>query len=448
MRIVSQAPAQTRRPHTQSAPRGRAPASSEPSIVSPSEPTQFGHDFAQIPIQRRTPPRVQLQEFVDPNERLGPQFSCNAYQMMDAIGTTTASCCAEGPLEEFRRLNREAVENVDRAIDRIAGGRRMDGVIATHFGAGQISQRPELVRRLRAVRQTLVTFEGANKTYGCRGVDSECDIRVAAYANADGVVFCGVGPNRPYFTQDWVTLLHEMFHVTYPNTLPRYESATPAQQSGGEFETYYDEHGSSQDPRNTRYAATAYSLVNADSYAELVRVIGASNWSEEPASAAAFVPMLGASVGSLLTSPEPVLALRLTHTPYGHGFLWITAGATGLWTPGHGELPTSDPAARQTRAYVGGNLGLRAIAGSGSVAGVFDLSAGVGARFTRGGDVDLGVHARAAAGLRFGSPSLGGSVGVDLQRVFDFATRTRLDEGWILGGFLNLHFGGHSGHTR
>lgn len=409
----------------------------------------LAHELAHVVQQRTAGPRVQRQTFEDPSEAFGPQFTCNAAQMIDAVGDTSVSCCTEGPLQTIRGMARTAQQNLDRAITRIASGRRMDAAIARHFGAAQVGRRSTILENLRQVRTTLVGFEANGKVYGCRGADSACDAETEAAANGDGMYFCNVGPNPPYVTQPWTTLLHEMFHVAFPGSLPSFSEATPAQQAAGEFETYFSEHGQeSSDPRLSRYATTAYSLRTADSYAQLVAVIGAESWAEEPAPAGAYFPMATVSAGALLPSGELTFAARVTHTPYGLGFLFVTAGATGIWTPGRTPVLSSDPHARDTAGYVGADLGLRAIAGGGTVTGVFDLSGGVGARFTRGTGADAAAHARISAGLRIGTASAGVSLGADLQRVFDFATTTRADEGWILGGFVSGHWGGHSGQTR
>src|SRR5262249_39702099 len=108
--------------------------------------------------------------------------------------------------------------------------RRMDGVIATHFGAAQVDHRREILDRLRQVRAMLVNFEARGKSYACRGLDSMCDMTTHAWGGEDGILFCGVGSEPPYLSSPWRVLLHEMFHVTFPNSLPIYDKATETQR--------------------------------------------------------------------------------------------------------------------------------------------------------------------------------------------------------------------------
>jgi hypothetical protein len=151
--------------------------------------------------------------------------------------------------------------------------------------------------------------------------------------------------------------------------------------------------------------------------------------------------------GATLPSGEFTVAARLASTPFGQGLHFITPGAIGIWTPSRGAVPLTDPAEGETTGYLGGELGIRGAFGS-TVAAVFDFAGGGGARWTRGGDVEGAMHLRTSAGVRFGTPSIGGSVSADLTRMFVFGRDNRIDDGWILGGSLGLHFGGHSGAGR
>jgi hypothetical protein len=420
-----------------------------PSASSMEGKRLLAHELAHVVQQSAGKSMIQRQEQGHSSEPAGPQFTCTSEELINVSGDTTESCCSDLPLRTARAQAVIAQQYLDRTIARMAAGQRMDGVLATHFGAAQVSHRSQVLDSLRLVRTTLATFEASGKKYGCRGSDTACpDQDTKALGNHDGILFCGVVAQPPYILTDWPVLLHEMCHVAFPINLPRYGSATPQQQTVGEFETYYDRTGEETDPRWTRYATSASSLINADSYARFVVVVGAESWTAEPAPPTAGLPMPSASTGAVVGSGDIALAARLTETIYGRGLFFVTAGASGLWMPGRGVLPSTDPAASQTRAYVGGNLGLRTIVGSGAFSGIFDLEAGLGARFQRGGGTDVGVLGRVAAGLRLGSASSGVSIGVDLQHVFDFAGATHLDDGWIVGGFLGAHWGGHSGQTR
>jgi hypothetical protein len=116
--------------------------------------------------------------------------------------------------------------------------------------------------------------------------------------------------------------------------------------------------------------------------------------------------------------------------------------------PGLGTVDGADPDVEQPRAYVGGEVGLRWVTGSGPVAGVFDLGAGVGSVFRRNETASVGSLVRGSAGLRVGTESAGGSINLDLMRMFDFALSEQRADGWIIGLSLQGHWGGHSGAPR
>ena len=80
--------------------------------------------------------------------------------------------------------------------------------------------------------------------------------------------------------------------------------------------------------------------------------------------------------------------------------------------------------------------------------GIFDLTVGGGARFTRDTSVEPALGFRASAGLRFGSPGFGGSVSADVLRILELLRTAKGDQDWIFGGGLRLHWGGDSSAPR
>ena len=173
----------------------------------------------------------------------------------------------------------------------------------------------------------------------------------------------------------------------------------------------------------------------------------ASDWIDSRP-AGRFAPTLALGGGIGLPDLAPTIIARVAFTPLGRGLHFITPGAVGFWSPTLGTVTPPDPDATQARGYVGGELGARVVTGAGPVAGVFDLAAGAGAAFTRGGSVDPAAMVRGSAGVRLGGPSFGVSVNADLMRIFDFALTQQRTDGWILGVSAGLHWGGDSGSPR
>jgi hypothetical protein len=411
----------------------------------------LAHELTHVVQQSRTSTYASalpmLQRDLDDNEP-GQGFRCGLLEMSLDDFDESKSCCDENTLNQLNRMREQASEALRIAIQRISSGAAIDGLLRLHFGASGPSQRSII---LSNIRQTLAAAESFrnNHTFLCRPLSDRfgCTGWELARAGPNTDITACMETGSPRF--DWETILHEFFHVSGVAVLPTLgENATPAQEARGEFETYYDPQGESENPKFQRYPS-AEPLRNADSYAQLVAALNASDWSEE-GTATRFIPSVGLGAGIAFGGDgvEPVVAARFAFTPLGPGVHFITPGIVGLWMPRLGTVDADDPNTAQPRGYVGGELGLRAITGASSVAGVFDLGAGVGSVFRRDEAVDVGALVRASAGIRFGAPDLGVSVNTDLMRIFDFALEEQRTDGWIVGLSVQGHWGGHSGAPR
>jgi hypothetical protein len=359
------------------------------------------------------------------------------------------SCCAENILESLDGMLQQSIDAMRVAIGRMSSGAAIDGLLRLHFGESGPDQREAILSKIRNTLTVAENFR-ENHTFLCRPLSSEfgCTGVELARAGEDTDITVCMGTGSPMF--DWETILHELFHVSGEALLPTYgENATPQQVGRGEFETYYHPQGSeSDDPRFQRYPSEE-PLRNADSYAHLIASLSDSSWVAE-GNAARFAPGLNLGAGLMFGGgdADAVVAARLAFTPLGRGLHFITPGAVGLWMPGLGTVDAADPDVEQPRAYVGGEVGLRWVTGSGPVAGVFDLGAGVGSVFRRNETASVGSLVRGSAGLRVGTESAGGSINLDLMRMFDFALSEQRADGWIIGLSLQGHWGGHSGAPR
>lgn len=443
-------------------PTGRAVLARTPRDVParPRAPRSNAGVEAVNPVWSRiaqspsAPQRTGRISRVPENDEPTTGFTCTLMEMAADEFDETRSCCAENILERLRRMHGQALEALRLAVSRMASGAAMDGLLTRHFGPSGPSRRATVLANLRT---TLTTAEGflRSHTFQCRPLADRfgCTGTENARAGTDTDITVCMGGGEPTF--EWPTILHELFHVSGVADLPVFqESTTPAQEAAGEFETYCAERGADrrcetdvEDPRFARYPSSA-PLRNADSYRMLVTTIGDVAWTAEAEPGARWVPTFGLGVGATLPTGDVTLAARVAWTPLGRGLHFITPGAVGLWMPGLGVVDRASPDADQPRAYAGGELGLRWVTGAGPVAGVFDLGAGAGAIFRRDETVDAGALVRASAGIRFGGPGFGGRVSADLSRLFDFALQNQREDGWILGGFLGLHWGGRSGAPR
>lgn len=376
-------------------------------------------------------------------------FTCGLLEMSLDSFDDSRSCCAENILQSLDGMLQQSIDAIRVAIERMSSGAAIDGLLRQHFGDSGPAQRDAILNKIRNTLTVAENFRD-NHTFLCRPLSSEfgCTGEELARAGEDSDITVCMGAGSPMF--DWETILHELFHASGEAMLPTFgENATPQQVERGEFETYFHPQGTeSDDPRFQRYPS-AEPLRNADSYAHLISSLSASDWAPE-GNAARFIPALSLGAGVMLGggNVEPVAAARLAFTPLGRGLHFITPGAVGLWMPGLGTVDATDPDAEQPRAYVGGEIGLRAVTGSGPVAGVFDLGAGIGSVFRRSETASVGSLVRGSAGLRFGTESAGASINLDLMRMFDFALQQQRPDGWIIGLSLQGHWGGHSGAPR
>ena len=376
----------------------------------------------------------------------GVGFTCGLLEM-SRDDFDERSCCAEDVMTQLRRMLVQAQEAMGTALERLGSGVAVDTLLRTHFGASGPAQRSAIAGNIRTTLSVAQNFL-QHHTFRCRPLGDRwgCTGSENARAGTDTDITVCMGGGA--ITFDWTTILHELFHASGVADLPvQGETATAAQEQTGEFETYYSPSGaSSDDPRFHRYPSAA-PLRNADSYRQLVAAISVPDFSGE-AVPTRFAPTLAVGAGVMAPDGQPAIMARVAFTPLGRGLHFITPGAVGVWLPTLGVVGPADPDATQPRGYVGGELGARVVTGSGTVTGVFDLAAGAGAVFTRGGPVDVGALVRGSAGIRIGGPEFGVSVNADLARIFDFALSQQRTDGWIVGLSAGLHWGGHSGAPR
>jgi hypothetical protein len=419
----------------------------QPAAGSREGTQLLAHELTHVVQQSGAAPAVQRQIHHGTEEdEPGVGFTCSLLEM-SRDDFDERSCCADNILQQLRRMLGQAREALTTASGRIDSGASVDSLLRQHFGPSGPSQRSTIAANIRSTLAVANTFldhhtfrcRPLGDRWGCTGSEN-----ARAGTNTDITVCMGGGA----ITFDWTTILHELFHMSGVADLPVLgESTTHAQEVAGEFETYYSPSGAeSEDARWRRYPSSA-PLRNADSYRQFVASISAPGFADEPVPAR-FVPTLTVGAGVMAPGLQPAIVARLAFTPLGRGLHFITPGAVGVWMPTLGAVRATDPDATQPQGYAGGEVGARLVTGSGPVAGVFDLAAGAGAVWTRGGSVDPGAMVRASAGLRFGGPEFGASVNADLGRIFDFALREQRTDGWILGFSAGLHWGGHTGAPR
>jgi len=336
--------------------------------------------------------------------------------------------CSEEMLEEIQAHIDTARGDLNRTVQRIASEARMGAALRRHFGPeGSPENRPTILANLRLIASELdfsrhawlCVPSGSRVASGCclNPRVGGCTTRGAFL-----IQLC-VNVEPPPFFSDWNSLLHEIVHSAGIGTLGRGE------------ERYLRIHPD--------YPGTD-PLHNADSYAELVRQVGAEGWQQEPQEPVeldlpgSLQALAGVGVGA--AGAQPVFGAQLEVTPLGRGvrvFDW-TAGTTFLWMPRYGVIPEGGGEAEDVAArfYVGGETGMR-VRPSRVSAAVFDVSAGVGALWPGGGErAQVALTGRVAARWRFGSPSLGGLAGVDLRAVYDLVEQTQ--SGFVLAHICHL----------
>lgn len=422
-------------------------AAGQPAAGSREGTQLLAHELTHVVQQSGAGPSVQRQIHHRAEEdEPGVGFTCGLMEM-SRDDFDERSCCADNIMQQLRRMLGQAREALTTAGQRIDSGASVDSLLRQHFGPSGPSQRSTIAANIRSTLAVANTFL-EHHTFRCRPLGDRwgCTGSENARAGTDTDITVCMGGGS--ITFDWTTILHELFHMSGVADLPVLgETTTHAQEVAGEFETYYSPTGAeSEDARWRRYPSSA-PLRNADSYRQFVAAISAPTFTGEPVPAR-FVPTLAVGGGVMAPSWQPTIMARLAFTPMGRGLHFITPGAVGLWMPTTGAVRATDPDATQPRGYAGGEVGARWVTGSGPVAGVFDLAAGAGAVWTRGGSVDPGALLRASAGVRFGGPEFGASVNADLGRIFDFALSQQRTDGWILGLSAGLHWGGHSGAPR
>lgn len=374
-----------------------------------------------------------------------PDFLDCSRRDLDSVPDT--SCCSGHTRSLIPGLYTRSREHMDRAIQRMADGANMDGAIARHFGSDALSERSEILSRLRLIRAEL--NKESTHTIRCRiALTAANSIGYDLLQRVDGRLFCQsnvqasarVGGTVATLCVDihgspaggWSTLLHEMVHLSGVGNLPDRSAATTAQTSAREYETYEHERGAGLYPN-----PMPFSLRNADSYSSFVEEIGAESWSAE-GNVAAYLPSVG--VGGLMSfegAPRFGLTGSMMWTPFGSNIQPLI-GARALWLPRRdADVP---PAVQPTdmRAYVGGELGFRWITGGPRVQFVLDVAGGAGPYVTVDENVDLGLMARLGLGVRFGGPRAAFGVSTDVMRLF------HIDNGSLVGTSADDWFGGLS----
>jgi hypothetical protein len=304
----------------------------------------------------------------------------------------------------------------------------MDSALQRHFGPQATQHRDAILANLRQVFEELdfsrhgwVCRQRNNRMLGCPAGRGG-----ATVVNEHIIRLCGFY-GLPGFTE-WLTVLHEIVHAAGVGTLAMNREA-------------YMEAGVLPYPPPTREA-----LRNADSYAQLVRQVGASQWQAE-AAAVQLTPTVLAQAGIALggeAGVQPVLGARLELTALGEGLSVVdfTSGLTFLWLPQFGIVPPGGGPERDItdRFYAGAEAGAR-INLTQRPAVFIDVTGGLGA-FWPGGTAtpDFAATLRGTLGLRYGSPSAGFTAGIDLQGLLDTAEAAR--GGLVIGFGIGGYFGG------
>ena len=449
----------------------RAPAPG-PAASRPAPPVaRAAHRRAVGAILHGPAPAATIQRAVDrqggPPGDWGAALSCDIREMLDDPEAFLAhdppwGCCSDMALAEIRRHFETAAAYTGRAIERMERPARMDSAIQSHFGPLQIWSYNTILENLRRIQPLLRMgrHDILCRPYGSPVIGCGEDIEGTA-SEGGPLTLCVDSPDTETGTHSgepgetrfvhggWNTVLHEVVHVSGLGDLPVRQahggSATAEEEARGEVETYHGESGAFAYPG-------PFSLRNADSYARFIEEVGSESWTEDPESGWRWVPQPGIMTGGILTPGfmQPVLAARLTMTGIGPGLQYVipTFGVSGVWVPGVGEprgeaTPGVEP---QTRAFVGGEPGMR-VGVPGRISFVVDITTGVGARWSGPSmEPEFALYPRIAPSLRFGSPSVGGSLGIDFGRLFTFADKAP-DE-WILGLSGGIHWGGSASGTR
>lgn len=421
----------------------------------------LAHELAHVEQQRHAPPQIQRQDDgggVHHTYIFGgvPDFLDCSRRDLDNDPNTT--CCSSTTRSLIPGMYDTSREYIGRAITRMESNANMDGAISADFGAGAVSQRAEILARLRRIQAELA--KQSQHIVRCRiALSARSDIEIDLLTHVDGRLFCAfnvlatgvVGGNVATICVNaqgqpaggWSTLLHEMVHLSGVGDLP--DRASPqANMTTGFFETYQHEAGTLYPNPNN------FALRNADSFAHFVSTVGASSWTPET-NPARFAPTL--DVGGVMTlgsQPRFGMTGGLQWTPFGSS-LQAIIGARAIWLPRRDNELATGTRPTDLRAYAGAELGLRWIGGQGNVRFILDVAGGAGPYVDVAGNVDAALAARLGAGVRFGGPSAGFGVSADVMRLFHFDSGglvgTTADD-WLGGAVISGHWGGTSTRPR
>ncbi|HEU4561274.1 MAG TPA: DUF4157 domain-containing protein [Longimicrobium sp.] len=338
------------------------------------------------------------------------------------------SCCTAAMLAEIEEDLATARAHMARALARVGGTATLSGALRRHFGRqGTAANRPVITASLRQVASEL-----SRDRHGwlCRRQGSGalgCSANMSGRTPGGGpnVILCADWAGPPFFP--WDTVLHEVVHASGVGAL------------GDAEERYLGRAGYPPDD----------ALHNADSYAELVREVGAESWREEPLELNLDLPGSLVAQGGMGMGPggaQPVLGARLEVTPLGSGLRVVdwTAGVSFLWLPRYGVVPPGAPPGTPAgdtpgRFFGGAETGVR-FQPFGRLA-FFDLSAGAGVLAPGGGvDAHAALSGRATAGIRAGTPSAAFTAGLNFWGLYDLADRTQ--GGVVVGLSTGVEWGG------
>src|SRR5215208_5516835 len=118
----------------------------------------LAHEFAHVVQQRNAPAQIQRQDDgtgMQTTYIFGgiPDFlNCDRSDLNRDANTP---CCSSTTLSLIPGLYDTSREYLGRAITRMESGANMDGAIQNNFGAGALSQRAEILARLRLIQTEL-----------------------------------------------------------------------------------------------------------------------------------------------------------------------------------------------------------------------------------------------------------------------------------------------------
>lgn len=350
--------------------------------------------------------------------------SCTKEERADSSN----SCCTPEMLTELRQHLATSRAYLKRARQRLEGDQPIDCKLRRHFkgqAKGQGMQR--LLSQLALAENELYLSRHGWKCRPRKSNQLGCDRRFIGAQ--EGFVGGNVSPAEPTtirictassspFTS-WTTVLHEVMHRV---------------KTSGE-ETYLDDPEYPGDNP----------LENADSYAHLVKELGAPDWSP-----CKKMPLNLRFFGGSNLGKGMVLGARLEFSPLGSGLRIVDwkAGVQFLWIPKFGVVEEAGDAPKTVlnRGYLGADTGVQINIPRKYGSLHFEAAAGLGLLWPGERGPAPAASATLSGRYRFGGKASGAEIGLDFGRLQSFTEKANGE--WVVGLSVGYRFGRKSKRRR